>query len=750
MKKWLTILMLLTISILIFIGKVRIFIDKENFFYNSQINNLAQNVRFLEDSNFERLLSKETAKFEFMAEDNNLGTISFLFNNYGKINNDVVKFRIREKGNNIWYYEGSHDSSKFDIGQFYPFGFDPISDSKGHIYQIELESQKGNINDSVSISSKPSFFQAKYIYTKGYLSQNKSLIPHFLAKKTLNYLSYFKLSDYVNLLIAFASPFLTYLLLKTLLILASFWFPEKINMKIDFFDLTKKFIKSNPEILSISTIYVATRIQFLKYTQYWDANWYKQLLLDAISKTSQAPLDIGSKITAFLTNFNFLGHPSMGYMGLMSLSQIFGFGNIVALNILNMLFAVMTIWGFYNIAKFFFPNRKIENIIVTLIFAFNPLFYASSIFFNLDFPLLVFTVLVFESFIYKRNFLFLFWSLMLVFTKETGIYIYLAFISAYFTIRIINKRMLLGWGKTISQTLVLFLPIIVFGLYLIYTRGHLWNDNDYVKFNFIWSDSCTFCFGLNPLNIKTRIFQMFIMNFSWLMSLGILITILKIFGFLLKPLKHIAKEKLDMIIALTIVFFAFISLNLVMVVMNFSRYVVPSVFFLTILFYISIHILFIRHFFARLTILVTLLIFITIQVFNAIDPSAQILFGTNYLGKHKSSPIFAFNDAQIYNSQFTFLDGYTDLINNKAPNQSCVINDLATSYYFTHLKSVGYIENLNKIKNSNCTKYTYVFVPWMSNEKTVHIHEGKLYTITSMQNLDYKGYPIILYHLQPI
>jgi hypothetical protein len=750
MKKWLTILMLLTISILIFISKVRIFIDKENFFYNSQINNLAQNVRFLEDSNFERLLSKETAKFEFMAEDNNLGTISFLFNNHKKINSDVIKFRIREKGNNTWYYEGSHDSSKFDIGQFYPFGFDPISDSKGHIYQIEIESQKGNINDSISISNKSNFFQVKYIYTKGYLSKNKSLIPHFLAKKALNYLSYFELSDYVNLIIAFASPFLTYLLLKTSLILASFWFPEKINMKIDFFDLTKKFIKSNPEILSISTIYIATRIQFLKYSQYWDANWYKQLLLDAISKTSQAPSDIGSKIAAFLTNFNFLGHPSMGYMGVMSLSQGFGFGNIVALNILNMLFAVSAIWGFYNIAKFFFPDRKIENIIITLIFAFNPLFYGSSIFFNLDFPILIFTVLVFESFIYKRSILFFFWSLMLVFTKETGIYIYLALISAYFIVRIINKRTLLGWGKTISQKVVVFLPVIIFGLYLIYTRGRLWNDNDYVKFNFIWSDSCTFCFGLNPLNIKTRIFQMFIMNFSWLMSLGILITILKIFVFLLKPLKHITKVKLDMIITLVIVFFAFIALNLVMVVMNFSRYVVPSVFFLTILFYISTHILFNRHFFARLTVLLTLLILITIQVFNAIDPSAQILFGTNYIGKHKSSPIFAFNDAQIYNSQFTFLDGYTDMINDKVPNGSCIINDLATSYYFTHLKSVGYIENLNKTKNSNCTKYTYVFVPWMSNEKTVHINEGKIYNIMGTESLDYKGYPVIFYHLQPI
>lgn len=736
MKKWLTIIVLLAITLLISINKIGTLIDRENFFYNSQINNLAQNVVFPKDSNFEKLLSKQNAKFEFKANDNNLGTISFLFNNYSKINSDVVSFKIKDKDSNSWYHISSHDTSKFDIGQFYPFGFAPISNSKGHVYQIEIESQKGNINDSVSVSDESDFFQAKYIYTKGYLSQNKSLLPHFLTTKTLNYLSYFKYSDYVGFLIIFASPFFIYLFLKT--------------MKIDFFDITKKFIKSNLVILSISAIYIATRIQFLKYSQYWDANWYIQLLLDAISKTSQAPLDIGNKITAFLTNFNFLGHPSMGYMGLMSLSQLFGFGNTVALNIENMLFAVMAIWVFYSIVKFFFPDRKIENIIVTLIFAFNPLFYASSIFFNLDFPLLVFTVLVFESFIYKRNFLFLLWSLLLVFTKETGIYIYLALISAYFTIRIINKRMLLGWGKTISQTLVLFLPVVVFGLYLIYTRGHLWNDNDYVKFNFIWSDSCTFCFGLNPLNIKTRIFQMFIMNFSWLMSLGILITILKILVLRLKPLKNIVKEKLGLIIILILVFFAFVSLNTVMVVMNFSRYVVPSVFFLTILFYISIHILFNRHLFVRFIILLTLLILVTIQVFNAIDPSAQLLFGTNYIGKHKSSPIFAFNDAQIYNSQFTFLDGYTDLINNSSPKDTCIINDLATSYYFRNLRSIGYIENLDKLKNKNCTGYTYVYVPWMSNEKTVHIYEGKLYEITGSESLDYKGYPATLYHLQPI
>lgn len=736
MKKWLTILVLLIISLLIFISKIRALIDRRDFFYNSQINNLAQNVVFPKDSNFERLLSKQSAKFEFKAEDNNLGTISFLINNYGKINNDIVKFRIREKGSDSWYHESSHDTSKFDIGQFYPFGFAPISNSKDHIYQIEIESQKGNINDSVSISDKSDFFQAKYIYTKAYLSQNKSLLPHFLITKATNYLSYFKYSDFIGFLIVFASPFLTYLLLKT--------------MKIDFFDLIKKFIKSNLEILAISTIYIATRIQFLKYSQYWDANWYIQLLLDAISKTSQAHLDIGNKITAFLTNFNFLGHPSMGYMGLMSLSQMFGFGNIIALNIENMLFAVIAIWGFYSIVKFFFPDRKIENIIVTLIFAFNPLFYASSIFFNLDFPLLVFTVLVFESFIYKRRFMFVFWSLMLVFTKETGVFIYLAFISAYFAVRVVNKRFLLGWGKKVPQAFFLLLPILIFGLYLLYTRGRLWNDNDYVKFNFIWSDSCNFCFGLNPLNIKTRVFQMFIMNFSWLMSLGILITILKTLVLRLKPLKNIVKEKLGLIIMLILVFLAFVFLNIVMVVMNFSRYVVPSVFFLTILFYISIQILLSRHFLAKLTILLIFLTLTAIQVFNAIDPSAQILFGVNYIGKHKSSPIFAFNDAQVYNSQFVFLDGYTDLINNKAPKGSCILNDLATSYYYRNLRNIGPIENLDKLKNSSCTEYIYVYVPWMSNEKTVHIYEGKLYNITGPESLDYKGYPTVLYHLQPI
>lgn len=724
-------------------------IKSNSFFANFRFSSLVQDVAIPKDENFEKLLSGQTLHFEFKANDYNLGTIEFLFNNYKKINSDIVVFKIKEKGVKDWYYQSSHESSKFDIGQFYPFGFPPIPNSKNRYYEIEIVSLFGKTDNSISLSRTSDFFQVKYFYSKAFLTKNIWLTPHFLITKLVNCLGLLKYNDFVNLGVIFVLPLLGYFAIKAVIKILIYFYPK--NIKLKRVDLKKivGFIKARIVIISIVIFYSLTHLRFLTYSQYWDANLYWNSLQGAIDKFLHTPLTLKDLAASFLANFNISGHPSMGYISLMSLSQLFGRGSVVHLNIENMLLAVMAIWAFYNIVRFFYPSRIYENLLVTLIFAFNPLFYATSISFNTDFPLLVFMILLTEAFINKRKFWYLIWAMILIFSKETGVLIYFMFVLFYSAFYALKRRAVLRWENNIIQMLLFCLPLLTLSVYFIYTHGRLWNNNDYLNFNLVWGNSCNFCFGLNQNNVKVRLFQIFIMNFSWIVSSIILVSVYKSLITGSKFSKILSKEKLNFIKVLILTFFAFVLFNLVTVVMNFSRYEVAGVFFLILIFYVSLNnlSLSVR---VRLVVLTAIFLLVLIQTFKAIDPSPRFLYGTNYLGRNISSPIFGFNDAMVYNTQFVFVDGLTDLINKDTPEGTKLINDIATSYFYRNLNNVGMIEDFKDLEKKGYKDFRYILIPWMSDGHEFLKQINILFKVKKSKTLDYKGYYVEVYDLESI
>ena len=92
---------------------------------------------------------------------NNLGIIVVSFDPSNKPILDLVKFRIKEVGED-WFYESIYDGRQFHYLNEYPFGFPPISDSSQKEFVFELSSVNNIDNNIIVISSEYPIVTLKY------------------------------------------------------------------------------------------------------------------------------------------------------------------------------------------------------------------------------------------------------------------------------------------------------------------------------------------------------------------------------------------------------------------------------------------------------------------------------------------------------------------------------------------------------------------------------------------------------------
>lgn len=106
-------------------------------------------VVFCEDQKIERVLAGDIYKQTFISETDEFGIIAVKFSNFSDISSDVLIFRIKESGQDGWYYENHYKVDQFQNDQYFPFGFPVISNALGKVYVFELESLSGTPDDSI-------------------------------------------------------------------------------------------------------------------------------------------------------------------------------------------------------------------------------------------------------------------------------------------------------------------------------------------------------------------------------------------------------------------------------------------------------------------------------------------------------------------------------------------------------------------------------------------------------------------------
>ena len=160
----------------------------------------------------DELLSGEKISGEFKAIENNLGIVAVRFNTFKRINDDFLKFKLKEKGEDEWYYESKYKVDQFQDDKFFPFGFSKISDSRKKVYQFEIESTKGKPGNAVAISPNFPVFQTKYQFIREDLLVDKAAFINFVLSKFFN-TTFNSKSSYAFLLsiFVFFTPFFFYL-----------------------------------------------------------------------------------------------------------------------------------------------------------------------------------------------------------------------------------------------------------------------------------------------------------------------------------------------------------------------------------------------------------------------------------------------------------------------------------------------------------------------------------------------------------
>lgn len=93
---------------------------------------------FQRNEGFNNLLSKEPKVFHITATENNLGIVEVRFMSLKRIEDYGLVFRIKQSGDDTWYYEHVYYFNPFVQNGLYPFGFPTVVESKGKEFEIEI------------------------------------------------------------------------------------------------------------------------------------------------------------------------------------------------------------------------------------------------------------------------------------------------------------------------------------------------------------------------------------------------------------------------------------------------------------------------------------------------------------------------------------------------------------------------------------------------------------------------------------
>lgn len=136
----------------------------------------------------QELLKGELIQGELIAQENNLGTIAIPVTTFNRINNDIVVFELRQKGEKDWQVFNKYFTDRFPNDEPYPFGFPPIVDSKGKTFEFIVYSVNGVADNAIGFMHTSYNFYSRYTFLRSDFVSRTQLIS-FFKRKLLNLFS---------------------------------------------------------------------------------------------------------------------------------------------------------------------------------------------------------------------------------------------------------------------------------------------------------------------------------------------------------------------------------------------------------------------------------------------------------------------------------------------------------------------------------------------------------------------------------
>ncbi|MDY3918784.1 MAG: hypothetical protein SOZ59_07240 [Candidatus Limivivens sp.] len=428
----------------------------------------------------------------------------------------------------------------------------------------------------------------------------------------------------------------------------------------------KKWIKENRVFLILAIGYSFLYLFRCGQVPRWDSEWYFYDLRSACS-------NYDFTLKSFVENFRLSNHLSWGYAIFLSIGTFWMPDNPFGIQLINLVLYLFALYFVYKILLITFPGLGKKNAVIGCLFVVcEPMALGIATEINLDFGLLVFAIYVWYMHMKNQRILFLFFSILLVNTKETGIIILAGYFIGYLSSRFfcskgsISKRI-----HTVVKNPMFVDGVIIAGIFLaevlvVFCSGsfRLWGTGGNTgasSLSFVFGNQddilnvfCLFNFHYIWLKIKT----IFFMNFNWIMTVILCITIIYCFIKRKRIWKYLPEEYAGFYGAV-IVFFIF---SVSYVTHNNPRY---NLFMVFALFYSGALILLwiFQHYKKFITICFAFLALFLMESYTTVDPLTMLMFD-NYSTDDEGTKIVlpAWNnnqylaDTTVYNTQFHYLD----------------------------------------------------------------------------------------------
>ena len=521
-------------------------------------------------------------------------------------------------------------------------------------------------------------------------------------------------------------------------------------------------------LLELDGIFATPRWDALVY---YDANWG-----DVITKIPEK-FDF---TMASLDAFQIQSHYSYGYGFIATIGEFIGNGQAYGVILIQVILTMIMLGCFYGIMNFFFENYKNSfNIIATLFLAVSPIIMGHSIYISTDYPMLAFFIIFVYLELKEYKYLSFFVAILFVFSKEPALimyggylaykWLYEYFVNNQFTIKSFGIYV---W-RNLVKFVVFFSPLILWLLALMAKDYAYFGHWDLTQDSVITTSKTaeTNYFGISVENIVIKLKQIFVLNFQWIITLGILIMLVYL---IIKKVDKEFKGKLGKLGFIFVPIASNVVFNMMYVTVYNTRYVLVCVFGLYFLCLVLLYNV-IKNVKWMKVILVVASIVMLVQSYTSIDVVSNIVFPSKKIGAVTvvaSGKEFGFTDCVVNNKTYIYIEKILnkayELIEDKNPaiaidnSSGNKVLELWGDYSYREIywnrnkKKITYDVtdekinilswDTNNIYRSESQRTYYFCMPW--DDEEIINRMKKEYKINSCKNVRYMGCEMKVYELE--
>lgn len=425
--------------------------------------------------------------------------------------------------------------------------------------------------------------------------------------------------------------------------------------------------------------------------QRWDAGQYYYALGTACENYE---FSLGSAWWLF----RLANHSTFGFSLLMGIGEFLNPRGVQGVLYVNLILTIAALYCIYELlrkycAKF---NDK-QAAIGTLLVSVSPLFLGTCGYVNVDYILALAFIFMIYCEYKKWTLLLFFWGVVLVQTKETGVFVFAGYFIGHFIYWMLkNKGTLIKRFISVFDERVTWATMGVVFLYAFYVfklgAFTAWEQSAGAGSQVFWSNTGMNCFGFQPRNIYVKFLQFFVLNFAWILLT--LLFVLLLYSFVKKRKMQTCITNMQGILGGAVAFAIF---SFIYVTWDIERYNVLFVVLYVFVLYVLCEKLFVQNNFCekrKVAAWGLIGILFVIQTFMPIDMVSNKAFQVVDTGKTKmlytSKSSDYFGDCLVNNYQYVWVDKAIDsVLQEIGYHEDITILTPGEQVYGTHVNGNG-------------------------------------------------------------